>query len=208
VYNIDVTQISLFNKDTNSDMQRLIDFDEDNNIYILDSFESTISVFNEQGKLVRTFGRAGQGPKEFLRPNRIIVNKNNVYVFQGLHEYKIVDLEGSYISSHLINIENRLKTRIVNDSFYLLRGKVDQTFTKLEFILSKSNIDFSSSEELFRHNYIPGFQEKLLKITGIRTIKILLIFLITKENGCTLINLNCFRDIVSITMEEYIEFYL
>ena len=155
---IDVTQISLFNKDTNSDFQRLVDFDDDNNMYILDSFESTISVFNEQGKLVRAFGKAGQGPKEFLRPSRIIVNGNKVYVFQGFHEYKIVDLEGEYISSHLVNVENRLNIRVVADSFYLLRGKVDQTFTKLELILSKYNSDFSSGEDLFTYKYPPGFR--------------------------------------------------
>ena len=158
LYNIDVTQISLFNKDSNNDMQRLIDFDEDNNMYILDGYESKISVFDKQGGLIRTFGKAGQGPKEFLRPNRIVVNKNKVYVFQGFQEYKIVDLEGAYISSHLINVENRLKTRIINDSFYFFRGKVDQTFTKLEFILSRYNIDFSSGKEVFRHNYSPGMQ--------------------------------------------------
>jgi hypothetical protein len=158
VHSIDVTQISLFSKDTNSDIQRLIDFDENNNIYILDSFKSTISVFNEQGGFVRAFGRAGQGPKEFLRPNTIIVNKDKVYVFQGFHEYKIVDLDGEYISSHLVNVENRLKTKIVGDRFYLLRGKVDQSFTKLELILSRYNVDFSMGNDIFMYEYPSGFQ--------------------------------------------------
>jgi len=158
LYSIDVTKISLFSKDTNSDMQRLIDFDENNNLYILDSFESTISVFNEQGEFVKAFGKAGQGPREFLRPNTIIVNKDKVYVFQGFHEYKIVDLEGAYISSHLVNVENRLKLKVVGDSFYLLRGKIDQTFTKLEFILSKCNRDFSKSEDIFIYKYPSGFR--------------------------------------------------
>ena len=158
LFRIDVTQISLFNKDTSGDFQRLVDFDDDNNMYILDSFESKISVFNEQGELVRAFGKAGQGPKEFLRPGRIIINKDKVYVFQGFFEYKIVDLEGEYISSHLVHVENLLKLRAVGDSFYLLRGKVDQTFTKLELILSIYNSDFSSGEDLFTYDYPPGFR--------------------------------------------------
>ena len=58
LFSIDVTQISLFNKDTSSDFQRLVDFDDNNNMYILDSFESKISVLDEQGKFVRAFGKA------------------------------------------------------------------------------------------------------------------------------------------------------
>ena len=158
LHSIDVTQISLFNKDTSGDMQGLIDFDENNNMYILDRYECTISVFNERGKFVRAFGKAGQGPKEFLRPSTMIINKNKVYVFQGFHEYKIVDLEGEYISSHLVNVENRLKHRIVGDSFYFLRGKIDQTFTELELILSKYRSDFSRNQDLFVYKYPYGIR--------------------------------------------------
>ncbi len=157
LHSIDVTQISLFNKDSSGDMQRLIDFDENNNMYILDSYECTISVFNEQGEFVRAFGKAGQGPKEFLRPWTMIINKNKVYVFQGNHEYKIVDIEGEYISSHLVYVENRLKHKIIGDSFYLLRGKIDQTFA-LELILSKYSSDFSKLQDLFMYKYPNGLQ--------------------------------------------------
>ena len=83
LYSIDVTQISLFGKDTRSALQRLIDFDENNNMYILDSFESKISVFNENGESVKSFGRAGQGPNEFIRPNSLIIKEDKIYVFQG-----------------------------------------------------------------------------------------------------------------------------
>ena len=113
LYTIDVTQISLFGKDTSIDMQKLIDFDDDNNLYILDSFESKISVFNEKGEFIKSFGRPGQGPKEFIRPNTLIIKKDKIYVFQGFHEYKILDLDGEYISSQQIHVENRLKLKTV-----------------------------------------------------------------------------------------------
>ena len=83
LYSIDVTQISMFGKESSRDFERVIDFDKNNNMYILDEYESTISVFNENGKIVKTFGRKGQGPKEFSRPNTLIIKKDKIYIFQG-----------------------------------------------------------------------------------------------------------------------------
>jgi len=159
LYSIDVTQISLFGKDTSSSLQRLIDFDENNNLYILDSFESKITVFNENGEFVKSFGRAGQGPKEFTRPWALIIKKDKIYVFQGFFEYKIVDLDGEYISTHSINIQNPLRFKAVGDNFYLFRGETDQTFTELALILLKfEGDDFSKSKEIFKYKYPLGFQ--------------------------------------------------
>ena len=159
LYSIDVTQISMFGKESSQDFEKVIDFDKNNNMYILDVYESTISVFNENGELVRTFGGKGQGPREFLRPNTLIIKKDKIYVFQGFFEYKIVNLEGEYISSGNINIENPLRYEIVGDNFYILRGKTDRTFTKLEFILLKIEDDnFSKSKEIFKYEYPPGLR--------------------------------------------------
>jgi hypothetical protein len=159
LYSIDVTQISLFGKDTSSSLQRLIDFDENNNLYILDSFESKISVFDEKGGFMKSFGRAGQGPKEFTRPNALIIKKDKIYVFHGFFEYKILDLEGEYISDSAYNIENPLEYEIVGDDFYIFRAELDQTFTELELILSKiEGDDFSKSKEIFRYKYPLGFR--------------------------------------------------
>jgi hypothetical protein len=88
LYSIDVTEISMFGKESNPDFERVIDFDENNNMYILDMYESTISVFNENGEFVRTFGRPGQGPNEFIRPNALIIKKDKIYVFHKFSEYK------------------------------------------------------------------------------------------------------------------------
>ena len=167
LYSIDVTQISLFGKDTSSSLQRLIDFDENNNLYILDSFESKISVFDENGKFVKSFGRAGQGPNEFIRPYSLVIREDKIYVFQGFFEYKIVDLEGEYISTHSIHIENPLRFITVGDNFYILRGKTDQTFTKLEFILLKIEGDnFSQSKEISKYDYPPGLRGPQYDFSG------------------------------------------
>jgi len=157
LYRIDVTQINMFSKESSRGFGRVIDFDKNNNMYILDEYESTISVFNEKGGFVKTFGRKGQGPKEFSRPYTLIIKKDEIYVFQGFFEYKIVNLEGEYISTQGIHIENPLKFKIIGDNFYLLRGKTDQTFTKLELILLRIEDDnFSESKEIFKYEYPPG----------------------------------------------------
>ena len=159
LYSLDVTRISMFGKESIPDFEKVIDFDRNNNIYILDAFESTISIFDEEGKFVKTFGRAGQGPNEFLRPYALIIRKDKIYVFQGFFEYKIVDLGGEYFSSGSIHIENPLKYKIIGDDFYVFRGKLDQTLTKMEFILLRiEGDDFSKSEEIFKYEYPPGFR--------------------------------------------------
>ena len=158
LYSLDVTRISMFGKESTLDFERVIDFDKNNNIYILDGFESTISIFNENGEFVKTFGRAGQGPDEFIRPYALVIRKDKMYVFQGWFQYKIVSLEGEFVSAGRIQIENPLKYKIIRDDFYVFRGKTDQTFTKLEFILLKiEGDDFTKSTELFKYEYPPGF---------------------------------------------------
>ena len=77
----------------------------------------------------------------------------------AFHEIKIVNLEGKYISSHLVHIENPLKYYVIGDSFYLFSAKLDRSFTKLEFILSRFEDDqFSKSKEIFNYDYPPGFE--------------------------------------------------
>lgn len=159
LYSINVTEISFFGKEANNGFGRVIDFDENNNMYILDTYESKISVFNENGEFVKSFGREGQGPDEFSGTNQFFIKKDKIYIFQGFFEIKIVNLEGEYITSHLIHIENPLKYFSIGNSFYLFSAKLDRSFTKLEFILNRFEDDrFSKSKEIFHSNYPPGFE--------------------------------------------------
>lgn len=158
LYDLDVTQISLFGKQSNEGFGRVIDFDRNNNMYILDCYESKISVFNDKGDFVRSFGRAGQGPKEFSRPSALVVKNDKILVFEGFNELKIVDLKGEFISKQVVYIENRLDVRVVDDRFFVLRGKTDPTFTSLQLILTAYDDSFVNSKDLFRYNYPPGLK--------------------------------------------------
>jgi hypothetical protein len=159
LFTIDVTEISFLGKEINYGIDRVIDFDENNNMYILDLYESKIWKFNENGEFVESLGGKGQGPKEFLRPNALFINKEYIYVFMGFHEIKIVDLKGEFVSSLSVQIENPLKYYAIGDSFYLFCAKLDQTFTKLKFILKRFESDqFAVSKEIFNYDYLPGFE--------------------------------------------------
>jgi len=50
---------------------RTIEVDNEGNIYVLDSKEVCVKVFDKNGKHVRTFGKKGQGPGELQFPGRM-----------------------------------------------------------------------------------------------------------------------------------------
>jgi len=158
LYTIDVTSISMFNKESATDFDRALGFDSHHHFYILDTYESQISVFDDEGKFVRAFGRPGQGPEEFTDPHRLVIKNDRIYVLEGFTGLKIVSLDGDYISKHIIQIENLLKLKTVGDSFYLFRGKTDPTFTKLEFILAVTDENFFMNKEVFSYEYPPGLR--------------------------------------------------
>ncbi len=47
---------------------RGIQVDDQGQIYVLDSKECLVKVFDPKGKLIRSFGKRGQGPGEFQYP--------------------------------------------------------------------------------------------------------------------------------------------
>ena len=61
---------------------RSIAVGEDERIYILDSKEAHIKVFDKDGKYLKTIGRLGQGPGELNRPSTISVNQNELMVHE------------------------------------------------------------------------------------------------------------------------------
>lgn len=150
LYDIDVTQINIFSKEY--EFSRFIDFDKNHNIYILDSYSGIIWVFDTaNGKVIKKFGRTGQGPNEFEDANRLVIKDDKLYVFQGIYGLKILSLDGDYISQRSIFIENPLMLKAANNNFYLLTGKTDPTFSSLELILTVVNDSFSGGEKIWSY---------------------------------------------------------
>jgi hypothetical protein len=61
---------------------RTLTLDSKDNIYVADSYELSISVYNSEGKFLREFGREGQGPGELQTIDRMCwcPKDNNLYV--------------------------------------------------------------------------------------------------------------------------------
>ena len=76
---------------------RAMDVDSDTNLYILDYYESTVTVFNKSGKLLRAMGGKGQGPNELDQPYHLSINDEKMYIYLNGQGMKILDLKGKYI---------------------------------------------------------------------------------------------------------------
>lgn len=160
LYTIDVTKINMFSKETGRGFDNVMDFDGNHNLYILDSYESKISVFDKNGGFMRSFGGPGQGPKEFFNPSMLFIKDDEIYVLQGFgFDFKIMNLDGEFVSTKRISFENPLRYHVSGNDIYLFSGKVDRTFTKLEFILRRFEAGrFDQEEVLLTYNYPPGLK--------------------------------------------------
>ena len=61
-----------------------VSFDGSGNLYVLDSGASQVVVIDPQGRLVRTIGRAGEGPGEFGFPFRLVAWRDGRFAVQDL----------------------------------------------------------------------------------------------------------------------------
>ena len=66
-----------------------IGVDEEERIYIIDSKESHIKVFNRMGEYIKTIGKKGQGPGEMRRPTSLRITSQNEIVVNDSAARKI-----------------------------------------------------------------------------------------------------------------------
>ncbi len=78
------------------------------NIYIADTGNKDIKVFDPNGKFLYKFGTRGKERGQFLAPTGITITKNKVYVTDGLTmKVQIFDLTGQYLGDLITaNIKN------------------------------------------------------------------------------------------------------
>jgi len=85
-----------------------IQVDTDGNIYILDSGNHRLQVFNKNSNYIRTIGKRGQGPGEFNIPKCLHLEDEtgNIYVVDNmLRKIIIFDKEGKYIDKDIPLVE-------------------------------------------------------------------------------------------------------
>jgi hypothetical protein len=80
-----------------------MDADSANNLYIPDYWNCTVTVFDKNGKYVRTMFGKGQGPGELLLPNNISILHNKMYIYESNRGIKVFNLQGRYIDFFVIS---------------------------------------------------------------------------------------------------------
>lgn len=76
-------------------------FDAQNNLYVLDGGNRRLQVFDARGRHLRTVGRAGQGPGEFIAPLQVVVAQGGRIVVSdlGRRSFAVFSAEGRYETS-------------------------------------------------------------------------------------------------------------
>ena len=136
----------------------------DGTINVLDGKEKNVKVFGSDGKFLRTFGRAGEGPGEFRVPIRIYFTSKSEILVVDMRRLSIFKPNGDHIrdiSMAALNFSDvcpdsqgdffaYLIIRDVSNPRYELR-KIDSEFKTL-FVL-----DSSPTPDLNRDGYNPFF---------------------------------------------------
>jgi sugar lactone lactonase YvrE len=61
--------------------------DRDGNLYVADTLNNRIEIFDGDGKFVSTFGKAGDGPGYFARPKGVAIDgDNHIWVVDGMED--------------------------------------------------------------------------------------------------------------------------
>ena len=136
---------------------RDIQVDTDGNIYVLDSGNRRLQVFDKNGKYLRTIGKRGQGPGEFNAPTcfQLDDETENIFVTDNTRRKIIIfEKEGKYIDKdiHLVEILSDFcldSDRCILGKFKLpgidsrfikkvtLAGKVEKTFTEIPYHMQR-----------------------------------------------------------------------
>ena len=129
----------------------------DGNIYVLDSGNQRLQVFDKDGKYLRTIGKRGQGPGEFNTPTQLQLDDEtgNIFVKDSmLRKIIIFEKEGKYIDKdiHLVELLRDFyldSDRCIWGIFSLpgidsrsikkvtLTGKVEKTFTEIPYHIQR-----------------------------------------------------------------------
>ena len=78
-----------------------MDVDDDLNLYVLDYFEATITVFDRDGNYIRSMGGKGQGPNELEKPIGFSIHNDKIIIHENHKGVKILNLQGEYIDLRL-----------------------------------------------------------------------------------------------------------
>ncbi len=90
-----------------------IEVDEEGNIYVLDSRECQIQIYDKDGKYLKTIGRKGEGPGEFQRARRMTLDAKGKLYVNEIKKIIIFGEDGTFEKN--IKIDFRLSSYLVTN---------------------------------------------------------------------------------------------
>ena len=111
--------------------------DEYNNIYIADRASLSIKVYNENGEFIKTIGRRGRGPGEFLDINSFEINPDgNFFILdRGTLSYTHISIDESYFSRYSMPFNRKtLEGQFYPDDLDYYEDKAIILYTDSHFV--------------------------------------------------------------------------
>jgi hypothetical protein len=93
-------------------------FDQFDNLYVLDQQNHRVVVFDNAGRLLRHYGKEGQGPGEFTNATDLAVASNNTVIVSDAQNRAFVVFDST--GDHLVNVTFGDLARPTNDGLIAL----------------------------------------------------------------------------------------
>lgn len=109
-----------------------LNIDQKGNIYVVDTNNSRIQIFNQKGEYLRTIGEPGQGPAEFNKPESMFIDEkeNKIYVSDTRNRrLQIFSSEGEFISLIKLNFAPQ-QVVLRNSMIYVTRFPSNMVFSR------------------------------------------------------------------------------
>ncbi len=119
-----------------------IDFDSQNNLYVLDNQKSKIHKFSPKGEHLLSFGGQGEGPGEFkITGSTIIINDTVIVPFWFQKKFVLFNTNGEYLKDIKFADDNKILSYPIKYDDYLLNVSINsftadgETMTQTQSIL-------------------------------------------------------------------------
>jgi hypothetical protein len=118
--------------------------DDDENIYVSDSKAAFIKVFDKSGNYLRTIGKKGQGPGEFLYPFEILIMPQGELMVNDLYQLRVhfFSLDGKFLRQLSSSTMTQFRRPRVDSEGHIIGGHVN-VGDPIEAVLKKLDSDLN-----------------------------------------------------------------
>ncbi len=101
---------------------RSIGVDDKENIWALDWTDIKVRIFDKTGKLVNTFGKKGQGPKEMENPSRMVITSDGNAAILDMNKIALYAPDGRCLKELSTAKTHPFRLRVDRKGFFYLDG--------------------------------------------------------------------------------------